>query len=289
MSALAHRDSATAEHSQRVADLCIATAKGLMSVNNCFVLEVAALLHDIGKLGVPDAILLKPGPLNEEEWKVMRTHDQMGVEIISAAFGSAGLTEIVRAHHAWFGGNPENPGLPTHNEIPLGARILTIADAYDAMVSERPYHRPKNRKQAFEELRRCAGKQFDPALVERLITAVEASDHGRRAAPAKVSNRTALRVRLEIERLACALDDQDLGLLKAMASHIKAVANKDGLPQIATVAASLEKSAAEQTDLEGILKLTNELLELARSPQSLDASQFNSKRNRPERGVKQPA
>ncbi len=278
MSALAHRDTATAEHSQRVADLCIATAKGLMSVNDCFVLEVAALLHDIGKLGVPDAILLKPGPLSEEEWKVMRTHDQMGVEIISAAFGSVGLTEIVRAHHAWFGGNPENPGLPTQNEIPLGARILTIADAYDAMVSERPYHRPKNRKQAFEELRRCAGKQFDPALVERLITAVESSDHGRRAtSTSKTASRTALRVRLEIERLACALDDQDLGLLKAMASHIKAVASKDGLPQIATVAESLERSAAEQNDLEGILRLTNELLELARSPQSLDPTQFNKR------------
>jgi hypothetical protein len=148
------------------------------------------------------------------------------------------------------------------------------------MVSERPYHRPKNRKQAFEELRRCAGKQFDPALVERLITAVEASDHGRRAGSAnKTTTRTALRVRLEIERLACALDDQDLGLLKAMASHIKAVASKDGLPQIATVAESLEKSAAEQTDLEGILKLTNELLELARSPQSLDPSQFAKRLN----------
>jgi HD-GYP domain-containing protein (c-di-GMP phosphodiesterase class II) len=87
MSALAHRDAATAEHSQRVADICIATAKGLMSVNDCFVLEVAAMLHDIGKLGVPDAILLKPGRSTEEEWKVMRTHDQMGVEIISARSG----------------------------------------------------------------------------------------------------------------------------------------------------------------------------------------------------------
>ena len=280
MSALAHRDSATAEHSQRVADLCIATAKGLMSVNDCFVLEVAALLHDIGKLGVPDAILLKPGPLNEDEWKVMRTHDQMGVEIISAAFGSQALTEIVRTHHAWFAGNPENPGLPDGHSIPLGARILTIADAFDAMVSDRPYHRPKSRQQAFDELRRCAGKQFDPEIVERLITAVQASDNVRRSKPATsaVPNKAALRVRLEIERLACALDDQDLTMLTAMAGHIAAVASKDGLPQIAQVATSLQKSASEQTDLEPILKLTNELLELARSPQVLDASQLGSAR-----------
>jgi diguanylate cyclase (GGDEF)-like protein/putative nucleotidyltransferase with HDIG domain/PAS domain S-box-containing protein len=279
MSALAHRDSATAEHSQRVADLCIATAKGLMSVNDCFVLEVAALLHDIGKLGVPDAILLKPGPLDEQEWKVMRTHDQMGVEIISAAFGSDALSEIVRAHHAWYGGSAENPGMPTGSAIPLGARILTIADAFDAMVSERPYHRPRSREQTFAELRRCAGKQFDPDIVERFVAAVESSDHARRLPPSQVSNRTALRVRLEIERLACALDDKDLSMLKSMAHHISAVAAKDGLPQIADVAGQLEKVSAEQTDLEGILKLTNELLELARSPQSLDASQLGSRQS----------
>jgi putative nucleotidyltransferase with HDIG domain len=276
MSALAHRDAATAEHSQRVADLCIATAKGLMSINDCFLLEVAAMLHDIGKLGVPDAILLKPGGLTEDEWKVMRTHDQMGVEIISAAFGSTALTDIVRTHHAWFNGNPENPGLPTGRDIPIGARILTIADAYDAMVSDRPYHRPKTREQAFTELRRCSGKQFDPELVERLITAVSASDKARTAPALSVPQQTALRIRLEIERLACALDDRDLSMLSAMANRIAAVATKDGLPQIATVATTLEKTASAQTDLEGVLKLTNELLGLCRSSHTLDPQRMGS-------------
>jgi putative nucleotidyltransferase with HDIG domain len=282
MSALAHRDAATAEHSQRVADLCVSTAKGLMSINDCFLLEVAAMLHDIGKLGVPDAILLKPGALTEEEWKVMRTHDQMGVEIISAAFGSEALTDIVRTHHAWFSGNPENPGLPQGRDIPLGARILTIADAFDAMVSDRPYHRPKNREQAFTELRRCAGKQFDPELVERLITAVQASDNTRAQPALSVSQQTALRIRLEIERLACALDDRDLTMLSAMASRISAVASKDGLPQIAEVASTLEKTASNQADLEGVLRLTNELLELCRSPQSLDPKMMSTPRKREE-------
>jgi putative nucleotidyltransferase with HDIG domain len=276
MSALAHRDAATAEHSQRVADTCVSTAKGLMSVNDCFLLEVAAMLHDIGKLGVPDAILLKPGPLTEEEWKVMRTHDQMGVEIISAAFASEALSDIVRTHHAWFSGNPENPGLPTGRDIPLGARILTIADAFDAMVSDRPYHRPKTRQQAFAELRRCAGKQFDPELVERLIAAVEASDNNRVAPTSTVSQKTALRIRLEIERLACALDERDLSMLTAMAGRVAAVAAKDGMSEIAEVATMLEKSASEHADLEGILRLTNELLELCRSRQSLDVSSLGN-------------
>jgi putative nucleotidyltransferase with HDIG domain len=275
MSALGHRDLATAEHSQRVADYCVATAKGLMSVNDCFVLEVAAMLHDIGKLGVPDAILLKPGPLTEDEWMVMRSHDQMGVEIISAAFGSKALTEIVRTHHAWYGGNPENPGLPVGRDIPLGARILTIADAFDAMTSERPYHRPKTREQAFAELRRCAGKQFDPDLVERHVAAVLASDGTRQERDPSVPQKTALRIRLEIERLACALDERDLSMLTAMAGRVAAVANKEGLPQIASVARTLERTAGdEHRDLEGILKLTNELLELCRSPQSLDVEQL---------------
>src|SRR5688500_15338459 len=259
MSALGHRDIATAEHSQRVADYCVATAKGLMSVNDCFLLEVAAMLHDIGKLGVPDAILLKPGRLTEDEWKVMRTHDQMGVEIISAAFASDALSDIVRTHHAWFSGNPENPGLPLGRDIPLGARILTIADAYDAMVSDRPYHRPKTQQEAFAELRRCAGKQFDPELVERLISAVQGSDNSRSAPALSVPQQTALRIRLEIERLACALDERDLTMLSAMAGRIAAVATKDGLPTIATVATTLEKTAGGEADLEGVLKLTNEL------------------------------
>ena len=127
MSALRYRDAATASHSQRVADLCVALAKDRMSVRECFLLEVAALLHDIGKLGVPDAILLKPGPLSDKEWVVMRAHDRMGAEIVAAAFGSSELTRIVQTHHAWFGGSSRDPGLPTGSDIPLQSRILASA------------------------------------------------------------------------------------------------------------------------------------------------------------------
>src|SRR5205823_2390774 len=95
MSALAQRDKGTAAHSRRVADLCVAAAQGLMSVSDCFILEAAALLHDIGKLGVPDSILLKPGPLTEDEWRVMRMHERLGAEIVAATFNSPQLTEIV--------------------------------------------------------------------------------------------------------------------------------------------------------------------------------------------------
>jgi diguanylate cyclase (GGDEF)-like protein/putative nucleotidyltransferase with HDIG domain len=154
LSVLTQRDRATADHSRRVADLCVNLGRGLMSVRDCYQLEVAALLHDIGKLGVPDAILLKPGPLTAEEWKIMRAHERMGVEIVSSAFTAPDIAQAVRTHHAWYGGNPRDPGLPVGDAIPLPARVLAIADAYDAMVSDRVYRRGRTRDQAVAELRR---------------------------------------------------------------------------------------------------------------------------------------
>ena len=129
-------------------------------------LEVAALLHDIGKIGVPDSILLKPGPLDDEEWAIMRRHDRFGVEIVSASFGFEPVTEIIRHHHSRF----EKQG---KDQIPLGARIVCIADAFDAMTSDRPYRKGMSMVDAFAELRRCAGTQFDGELVELFCEIVE--------------------------------------------------------------------------------------------------------------------
>src|SRR5206468_2851242 len=138
MTALGHRDRGTAAHSQRVAELCLKFAKDFVQPQDLPVLEAAALLHDIGKLGVPDAILQKPGPLTADEWMLMRLHARMGVEIVTAAFGTPALTEIVAMHHAHYAGGAESDGLPRGTAIPLAARILAIADAYDAMTSDRP-------------------------------------------------------------------------------------------------------------------------------------------------------
>ena len=169
LSALAYRDADTVAHSTRVAELCVATASGLVSVKHAYELEVAALLHDIGKIGVPDAILLKPGKLTREEWETMELHDRIGVEIVEASFSNQPLIDIMRYHHATYGGSPDTPHFPKGQEIPLGARILTIADAYDAIVSDRVYRKGRSPAEAFQELRRCAGSQFDPELVERFI------------------------------------------------------------------------------------------------------------------------
>lgn len=132
-------------------------------------LQLAALLHDIGKIGVPDAILHKPGPLNDEEWKIMRLHPQIGARILEQLGGIFRiLAPIVVAHHERWDGE----GYPFHRageQIPLASRILTVVDAYDAMTSRRPYHDPVSSEQAEQELLRCSGTQFDPRIVDAFL------------------------------------------------------------------------------------------------------------------------
>jgi diguanylate cyclase (GGDEF)-like protein/PAS domain S-box-containing protein/putative nucleotidyltransferase with HDIG domain len=267
VSALAYRDASTAAHSTRVADLCVIVARGVMSVSDTYVLEMAALLHDIGKIGVPDSILLKPGPLTDDEWKIMGIHDQIGVEILRSSFTSPKLAEIVETHHAFFGGKSRNQHLPTGEDIPLGARILTIADAYDAMTSDRVYRKGRAPEEAFAELRRCAGTQFDPNLVEKFISAVQDQRCRERTDVAMPSKEVALQIGNQIEQIARALDSQDLPRLVSLAARLQATATDAGISQIEEVAAELKKAAAEDPELSTLVDLTHELLDLCRSTQ----------------------
>jgi diguanylate cyclase (GGDEF)-like protein/PAS domain S-box-containing protein/putative nucleotidyltransferase with HDIG domain len=264
--ALAFRDPLTAEHSRRVADLSLRTARGLLPEKDCYLLEAAALLHDIGKLGVPDAVLLKPGPLTQDERKVMSSHDNIGVEILTAAFSSPELTAIVSNLHAWFGGNAEHPQLPTGEAIPLGARILAIADAYDAMISERMYRKAKTRTQAIAELRRCAGKQFDPQLVERFAQVLNTEPALLATAPMPPTS--ALRLGQQLDRVTAALEEKNYTQLAHLAAQLAATAQLDGPSRLVELANELELAARDEPDMHALVALTTELLQLCESQQT---------------------
>jgi diguanylate cyclase (GGDEF)-like protein/putative nucleotidyltransferase with HDIG domain/PAS domain S-box-containing protein len=268
MSALRHRDAGTAAHCERVADLCMLTSRGLMSAGDSFVLEVAALLHDIGKIGVPDSILLKPGSLTEDEWKVMETHDRIGIEIISSAFHCPELTAIVRNHHASFGGGARDPGLPVGRDIPIRARILTIADAYDAMVSDRVYRKAMSQEDAFAELRRCAPEQFDPELIERFIDAVASRDAGRPVSDVDASTDIVLNLGLAVERLMAALDINDLKMLEAMADRLGDLARYQEWAEIAEASTRLVSSIGDEQDVEDLLAASRDLVGLCHEMQN---------------------
>ncbi|HLI32764.1 MAG TPA: diguanylate cyclase [Solirubrobacteraceae bacterium] len=165
--ALAQRHPDLGDHSDDVAEEVemLARAAGLEGEALALV-SAAASLHDIGKLGVPDRIITKPGPLDEAEWEFIRQHTLIGERIIAAAgLPMEGVGALVRSSHERWDGTGYPDGL-AGEQIPLGARIITICDAYGAMLSERSYKRPMAVGDALAELRRCAGTQFDPHLVE---------------------------------------------------------------------------------------------------------------------------
>jgi len=164
--ALVERSPELVEHSTDVAGHAEAVARRL-GIDGAALEEVrhAAELHDVGKVAVPDEILNKPARLTEQEWAFIRQHTVIGERILAAAPALRGVAPIVRAtHERWDGGG--YPDGTAGEDIPLGARIVAVADAYDAMVADRPYEAARSPEDAVAELRRCAGSQFDPVVVD---------------------------------------------------------------------------------------------------------------------------
>ena len=161
-------------HSEHVAALVARVAQqlGMSDVDRAEVVR-AAELHDIGKIAIPYAVLHKQGPLDDSEWEMMRRHAVIGANILAAAPALADVAEIVRHHHERFDGAGYPQGLKG-TEIPLGSRIVFVCDSYDAMVSDRPHSGPMSEEGALDELRRNAGTQFDPLVVEAFCAALQA-------------------------------------------------------------------------------------------------------------------
>ncbi|MBL9124146.1 MAG: diguanylate cyclase, partial [Planctomycetaceae bacterium] len=164
--ALHAKDPATAAHSYRVAIYCSNWARlRSQAPAECDALEVAALLHDVGKIGVPDHVLLKPGSLWHDEAVVMERHRAVGLEILRSCCASDAVLDIVAHTPDWYDGSRSDSGL-VREQLPLGARMLAIANAFDAMTTDQVYRRALSRERAIAELFRCAGTQFDPELVQ---------------------------------------------------------------------------------------------------------------------------
>jgi HD-GYP domain-containing protein (c-di-GMP phosphodiesterase class II) len=169
------RDAGTARHSRTVGAYARHTAAALgLSEERVVRIHAAGVLHDLGKLGIADAILHKPGKLEPAEWKEIQRHPEIGARILEHA-GLEDIAAWVRAHHERVDGGGYPKGI-AGKEIPVEARILAVADAYEAMIADRPYRAGIPPVQAREELVRCAGTQFDPAVVEAFLDALDANE-----------------------------------------------------------------------------------------------------------------
>jgi HD-GYP domain-containing protein (c-di-GMP phosphodiesterase class II) len=163
------RDQPTALHLERVTAL----ATECMEAIDPFAAQMEEvaygfMLHDVGKIGIPDAILNKPGPLDSAEWDVMRGHPDLGVKIVDPVGFSATTTDIILCHHEHWNGN----GYPNRlkgEEIPLAARAFAVADAFDAITSDRPYRQAAGREIALDEIKLSSGTTFDPDVVDVFV------------------------------------------------------------------------------------------------------------------------
>jgi len=162
------KDPLTSGHTERVADIAVLLAQEL-EIDNAQLpaVRVGAIIHDIGKIGIPDQILLKPGPLDPEELEVMRKHPEMSSYIVAELELPAVVKQMVRSHHERYDGAGYPDGL-VGEEVPLAARILSVADALDAMTSDRPYRKALPLDVAWAEIQDKAGTQFCPRVVGAL-------------------------------------------------------------------------------------------------------------------------
>ncbi len=168
------KDQYTHDHSGRVSRLCLATARalGVKDDATCREIELSGLLHDIGKIGIPDAILSKPDRLTAEEFEVVKGHVRIGAGIVGKVQGLEQVAEAILHHHERYDGLGYPDGL-SREQIPLASKLIAVSDTYDSLTSDRAYRKRTTRQNGLHELNRCKGMQFDPAIVEVFSAVVE--------------------------------------------------------------------------------------------------------------------
>lgn len=178
LAALSERDHIAEGHAERLKNLCEKVgAKAGLSTRQLTDLALLAQVHDLGKVGISDKVLFKKSAPTEKEWQLIRQHAEKGYRIALSSPDLAGIADLILKHHEKWDGSGYPLGLKGE-EIPVECRILAIADAYDAITNDRPYHKAEGTDKAIEELKRCSGTQFDPILVEEFLSIIEADDSG---------------------------------------------------------------------------------------------------------------
>jgi putative nucleotidyltransferase with HDIG domain len=171
VSALEAKDKYTGGHSRRVTEIALAIGKELgLSVKEMEDLRWASLLHDVGKIAIDQVIQNKPGSLTREEYEHIMTHCQIGAQIVQPVVNGK-ISKIIKDHHDHYDGNGLRQ-VADGGDIPLGARVIAVADAFDAMTSDRPYRSAMSIAQGVDEIKRCTGSQFDPAIVAVFLKTV---------------------------------------------------------------------------------------------------------------------
>jgi HD-GYP domain-containing protein (c-di-GMP phosphodiesterase class II) len=169
IAAIEARDAYTSGHSTRVADTVLAIAARLgIAGHELDTIHMAAHMHDIGKIGIPDSILGKPGRLSESEWEIVKRHPKAGYDILCRSDALNDIAHIVLHHHERWDGRGYPEGL-SREAIPLGSRIIAVADSMDAMLSERPYKKALTFCKCMRELENNKGRQFDPSIIDFVL------------------------------------------------------------------------------------------------------------------------
>jgi putative nucleotidyltransferase with HDIG domain len=170
------KDAYTFDHSEQIVGWA-ETLAWKLGCRSCDLDSIhwAALLHDIGKIGIPDSVLQKPTGLNNEEWQMMKQHSQIGADIVGSFRQMKNVSRLIKYHHEHYDGSGYPEGL-IGEEIPLGARILAVVDAYSAMITDRVYRSARQPEEACEELERTSGTQFDPKVVDIFLQIVNSTD-----------------------------------------------------------------------------------------------------------------
>ena len=256
LAALEQRDAASALHCRRVADICVAASKGLMNQVDRYVLEVAALLHDIGKISVPDELLNKHDNLTDKEQKLIQYHLNMGIETISTSFNSSELIGILKYANAGFNNTVSSFETAANGNIPIRSRIIAAASTYDTLVNNLAL----TPDQALSELRQEAGDKFDPIIVERIAEVISARSQNREYQLPEQEDLKALRIGLELEKLICAAEEEDILLMSKIAESLACDAANLEIPDISDSAKVLESAIDKGKPLMDLLPLVNNII-----------------------------